>query len=86
MNFKLGFQAVPGMLYVLFTILFCGFIIYSFSYTKRQIHLHIISDDMQSPNIKNKRHWNTFNTEFFVPPEVLIDQLKKNGCVKVRMI
>merc|ERR1711974_57033 len=62
MTFKIGFQAIPGML---------------------QIHLHVVSDDFDSIYMKNKRHWNTFNTEFFVSPDLLIDQLKKQGHVQL---
>mmetsp|Transcript_15506 Transcript_15506/g.24794 ORF Transcript_15506/g.24794 Transcript_15506/m.24794 type:complete len:139 (-) Transcript_15506:316-732(-) len=31
----------------------------------RQLHLHIISDDFDSPCLKNKKHWNSFTTDFF---------------------
>lgn len=33
----------------------------------KQVHLHVISTDFDSPYLKNKKHWNSFNTEFFVP-------------------
>lgn len=32
------------------------------------IHLHILSDDMDSTHMKHKKHWNSFTTAFFVPP------------------
>merc|ERR1712054_490173 len=48
-----------------------------------QIHLHIVSDDFDSPHLKNKRHWNTYNTEFFLSPDVLINQLKEKGSVEI---
>ncbi|KAK9124560.1 hypothetical protein Sjap_014162 [Stephania japonica] len=31
----------------------------------RQLHLHVISQDFNSSYLKNKKHWNTFNTAFF---------------------
>ena len=41
------------------------------------LHLHVISQDFDSPHLKNKKHWNSFTTTFFVPlDEVLI------GCMK----
>lgn len=33
----------------------------------QQLHLHVISMDFNSPSLKTKKHWNSFNTEFFVP-------------------
>lgn len=31
-----------------------------------RLHLHVISDDMNSPYMKTKNHWNSFNTDFFL--------------------
>lgn len=31
-----------------------------------RLHLHVISDDMNSPSVKTKKHWNSFNTDFFL--------------------
>ncbi|KAK4641027.1 aprataxin-like protein [Podospora bellae-mahoneyi] len=31
------------------------------------LHVHIISKDMHSPKVKHKKHYNSFNTEFFIP-------------------
>ena len=31
------------------------------------LHIHIITQDFDSEKLKNKKHWNSFNTEFFVP-------------------
>lgn len=33
----------------------------------QQVHLHVISTDFNSPSLKTKKHWNSFNTDFFVP-------------------
>ncbi|ODQ67190.1 HIT-like protein [Nadsonia fulvescens var. elongata DSM 6958] len=39
------------------------------------LHIHIISSDMNGPNLKNKKHYNSFNTRFFIPFDEL-NQLK----------
>ena len=44
-----------------------------------QVHMHVISQDFDSPCLKNKKHWNSFNTEYFVPCEIVLNLLKKNG-------
>lgn len=31
-----------------------------------RLHMHVISDDFKSPCLKNKKHWNSFTTEFFI--------------------
>lgn len=31
-----------------------------------RLHLHVISDDMNSSCLKTKKHWNSFNTDFFL--------------------
>ena len=31
------------------------------------LHIHIISRDMQSDRTKHRKHYNSFNTEFFIP-------------------
>lgn len=35
----------------------------------RHLHLHVISDDLTSPSLKNKKHYNSFRPDlgFFVP-------------------
>jgi hypothetical protein len=32
----------------------------------RLLHLHVVSSDLDSPALKNKKHWNSFATPFFV--------------------
>lgn len=34
-----------------------------------QLHLHVISDDFCSSHLKNKKHFNSFNTKFFINSE-----------------
>ncbi|GAB6029093.1 hypothetical protein CHUAL_004877 [Chamberlinius hualienensis] len=47
------------------------------------LHLHVISQDMDSVCLKTKKHWNSFVTEYFVDAEVVIQQLEKNGSYNV---
>lgn len=45
----------------------------------RQLHLHVISQDFNSPHLKNKKHWNSFNTEFFRDAVDVIEEVEKFG-------
>lgn len=47
------------------------------------LHLHVISDDMNSPALKNKKHWNSFTTDFLIPSETIIENLEKNGTISL---
>ncbi|KAJ3319541.1 hypothetical protein HDU76_000518 [Blyttiomyces sp. JEL0837] len=49
----------------------------------KQVHLHVISDDMVSPAMKNKRHWNSFTTKFFIPFEDIREMVERNGRVQI---
>lgn len=31
------------------------------------LHIHIVSDDFDSPSLKHKKHWNSFTSDYFVP-------------------
>lgn len=31
-----------------------------------RLHLHMVSDDMNSPSLKTKKHWNSYTTGFFL--------------------
>jgi aprataxin len=33
----------------------------------QQLHVHIISSDMHSDRLKHRKHYNSFNTSFFIP-------------------
>ncbi|XP_043916907.1 aprataxin isoform X1 [Protopterus annectens] len=48
------------------------------------IHLHVISQDFDSPCLKNKKHWNSFNTEYFLNSEDVIKMVEKDGKVTVQ--
>jgi Scavenger mRNA decapping enzyme C-term binding/AAA domain len=42
----------------------------------RQLHLHVLSKDYDSVNLKNKKHWNSFTTPFFLDVDWVVDQLE----------
>ena len=41
------------------------------------LHMHVISQDFDSPCLKHKKHWNSFTTTFFVPIEELLIAVSK---------
>lgn len=47
------------------------FLIHSIGYhavpSMQRLHLHVLSTDFNSPCLKNKYHWNSFTTPFFLP-------------------
>ena len=50
----------------------------------RQLHLHVISQDFQSDALKNKKHWNSFTSEFFIEIDTFIRRLENEGTIQVR--
>ena len=44
-----------------------------------QVHMHVISQDFNSECLKNKKHWNSFNTEYFIPADKVLELLEQNG-------
>lgn len=50
----------------------------------RQLHLHVISQDFDSENLKNKKHWNSFNTPFFRDSVDVIEEVSKNGKATIK--
>nr|6CVT_A Chain A, Aprataxin [Homo sapiens]6CVT_B Chain B, Aprataxin [Homo sapiens] len=48
------------------------------------VHLHGISQDFDSPCLKNKKHWNSFNTEYFLESQAVIEMVQEAGRVTVR--
>ncbi|XP_061779054.2 aprataxin isoform X1 [Nerophis lumbriciformis] len=48
------------------------------------VHLHVISQDFDSPCLKNKKHWNSFTTEYFINSQDVIGMLESDGRVTVR--
>ncbi|KAF7259963.1 hypothetical protein EG68_03547 [Paragonimus skrjabini miyazakii] len=48
-----------------------------------QLHLHVISTDFCSPCLKTKKHWNSFNTEFFIPSNVFMQMVQQGSHSKI---
>ena len=42
----------------------------------RRLHLHVISQDLDSPRLKTTVHWNSFTTAFFVDAEGVVSELQ----------
>ena len=49
----------------------------------KPLHLHIISQDFNSPKMRTAHHWNTFNTEYFIDSKTILDTIEKAGQVEV---
>lgn len=49
----------------------------------RQLHMHVVSTDFESPALKNKKHWNSFTTSFFMDYELVLRQLGQIGRITV---
>ncbi|XP_078436435.1 APRATAXIN-like protein isoform X2 [Wolffia australiana] len=47
----------------------------------RQLHLHVISQDLDSEHMKNKKHWNSFTTAFFRDSVDVIAEVEREGGV-----
>jgi diadenosine tetraphosphate (Ap4A) HIT family hydrolase len=47
------------------------------------LHLHIISQDFDSPSLKTKKHWNSFTTPFFLDTTQVETALQEQGRVVV---
>eukprot|EP00736_Rhodelphis_marinus_P004526 Rmarinus@m.3813 len=45
----------------------------------KQLHLHVFSDDFDSPFLKNKKHWNSFTTAFLIPIEEVISSFERSS-------
>ncbi|CAL1601389.1 unnamed protein product [Knipowitschia caucasica] len=47
------------------------------------VHLHVISQDFDSPCLKNKKHWNSFTTDYFIESKDVLQMLESEGRVGV---
>lgn len=47
-----------------------------------RLHLHVISRDFNSPCLKTKKHWNSFNTKLFLDYDDLYKELKLKGTIQ----
>ena len=50
----------------------------------RQLHLHVISQDFDSKNLKIKKHWNSFNTAFFLDSVDVLEEVSSHGKATLR--
>nr|URM60674.1 APRATAXIN-like protein [Gymnema sylvestre] len=50
----------------------------------RQLHMHVISQDFDSKHLKNKKHWNSFNSPFFRDSVDVIEEVSKHGKATVK--
>lgn len=48
----------------------------------QRLHLHVISTDFNSSCLKNKYHWNSFTTPFFLHSMDICNQLREKGELK----
>lgn len=48
------------------------------------VHLHVISQDFDSPCLKNKKHWNSFTTDYFIESKDVLQMLETDGRVTVK--
>ena len=42
----------------------------------KQVHMHVISQDFSGDALKHKKHWNSFNTAFFIEADQFIGDLE----------
>ncbi|XP_037430719.1 transcription factor bHLH140-like [Triticum dicoccoides] len=49
----------------------------------RQLHLHVISQDFNSPSLKNKKHWNSFTSAFFLDSVDVMDDVDQHGSATI---
>ena len=47
-----------------------------------QLHMHVISQDFDSPALKKKQHWNGFTSDFFLPLAKVEAEVEKLGRVE----
>ncbi|KAM1222302.1 hypothetical protein ACFX2J_009853 [Malus domestica] len=50
----------------------------------RQLHPHVISQDFDSTHLKNKKHWNSFNTAFFRDSMDAAEEVTSDGKAKLK--
>lgn len=49
----------------------------------RQLHLHVISQDFNSPSLKNKKHWNSFTSAFFLDSVDIMEEVDQHGSATI---
>ncbi|KAM8792919.1 aprataxin [Eudromia elegans] len=48
------------------------------------LHLHVISQDFDSPALKTKKHWNSFTTDYFLNSTDVIEMVRSKGKVTLK--
>ena len=48
-----------------------------------RLHMHMISQDFDSPCLKHKKHWNSFTTDFFMDAEGIVKMLREEGKIVI---
>ncbi|KAK2514104.1 Aptx [Columba livia] len=48
------------------------------------LHLHVISQDFDSPALKTKKHWNSFTTDYFLNSQEVLEMVRSKGKVMVK--
>lgn len=56
---------------------------YHASPSMARLHMHVVSQDFDSPCLKNKKHWNSFTTDFFLDAEDVLSMLREKGKVEL---
>ena len=49
----------------------------------KHLHMHVISQDLDSSSLKNKKHWNSFTTDFFMDADLIVEKLKADGRIVI---
>lgn len=76
-----------AVLLLLFSFFYCVSFLVSHVWqapSMRQLHLHVISQDFNSNHLKNKKHWNSFNSAFFRDSVDVIDEISKYGKLSLK--
>ena len=48
-----------------------------------RLHMHVISQDFDSPCLKHKKHWNSFTTDFFMDADRIVKMLREEGKIVI---
>ena len=56
---------------------------YHASPSMSRLHMHVVSQDFDSPCLKHKKHWNSFTSDFFLDADTVIGILRDKGKVEL---
>ena len=48
-----------------------------------RLHLHLLTTDLDSTCLKNKKHWNSFTTDFLRPPALWARELQATSRIAI---